>query len=132
MVGHVFGQSDYLFRGKHFFASYLGCDVNQLSDVERLMQAMDRAVAASGATVLNQTFHRFPPHGLTMLYLLSESHASLHTYPEHGACFIDLFTCGDHCSSERFHEALMEYLQPKEVTTRFFIRTDSVDELPFP
>lgn len=130
LFGPLFSE-EYFFRGKHFIASYLDCDLRQLSNLEGLIQAMDRAVDDSGATVLDKTSYVFPPNGLTLVYLLSESHASLHTYPEHGACFIDLFTCGDVCSSERFHQAVVEYLKPKQVSARLFLRHNTVEELPF-
>lgn len=132
LFSSLFSHDEHHFRGKHFIASYLDCDLRQLSDLDGLIRAMDGAVEASRATILDKTSYVFPPNGLTIVYLLSESHASLHTYPEYGACFIDLFTCGDVCSSERFHEALVQYLQPKEVSARMFLRTDTVEELPFP
>src|SRR5690348_2184630 len=86
---------DYRFYGRHFIASYLDCDEEALNNVVKLSEAMHQAAAASGATVLKGSEYIFPPTGLTMVLLLSESHASIHTYPEHRACFIDLFTCGD-------------------------------------
>ena len=116
------------FAGKHFLASYLDCDLKAISDLDGMLNAMDEAVRASGATILNFTPHVFPPNGLTVVYLLSESHASLHTYPEHGACFVDLFTCGDHCIAEKFDAALRSYLQPKEVNARLFLRHEGVEE----
>lgn len=120
-------SEEYEFAGKHFFASYLECDREALADVERLKQAMDRAVLASGATILNQCDYVFPPDGLTLVYLLSESHASIHTYPEHGACFVDLFTCGQHCSYEPFDQMLRAYLQPQAVEERLFLRGEVVE-----
>ena len=33
-----------------------------------------------------------------MLYLLSESHFSIHTWPENGACAIDFYHCGETAS----------------------------------
>ncbi|PIS02229.1 MAG: adenosylmethionine decarboxylase [Chlamydiae bacterium CG10_big_fil_rev_8_21_14_0_10_42_34] len=120
---------DYTFKGKHFVASYLDCDPNSISDFESLIQAMNSAVSASGATILDQTHYVFPPDGLTIVYLLSESHASLHTYPEHRACFVDLFTCGDHCSSKKFDEVLRKYLRPKQVNDRLFTRSEEVEDL---
>jgi S-adenosylmethionine decarboxylase len=115
-------SEEFLFRGKHFIASYLDCNPEALADCQELIQVIDQAVHASGATILNQSHYLFPPNGLTIVYLLSESHASLHTYPEHGSCFVDLFTCGDHCSSEKFDQVLREYLQPKTVNARLLIR----------
>jgi S-adenosylmethionine decarboxylase proenzyme len=119
------------FAGKHFLASYLDCDLQRIADLDGMLRAMDGAVQASGATVLNSTPYVFPPNGLTVVYLLSESHASLHTYPEHGACFVDLFTCGDHCSAEKFDAALRAYLKPKEVNARLFLRHEGIEEAPY-
>ena len=117
------------FAGKHFVASYLDCNAHALADVNKMIEAMDVAVKASGATILNKTFHVFPPNGLTLVYLLSESHASIHTYPECNACFVDLFTCGNSCTSAGFDQALRSYLQPKTVNARLFLRHERVEEI---
>lgn len=116
------------FAGKHFIASYLDCDRKAISDLDGILRAMNEAVKASGATVLNSTPYVFPPNGLTVVYLLSESHASLHTYPEYGACFVDLFTCGDHCIAEKFDAILRSYLQPRKVNARLFLRHEGIEE----
>ena len=121
---------EHKFAGKHFFASYNGCDQKALSDIDNMMLAMDAAVISSNATVLDKSFFVFPPSGLTIVYLLSESHASIHTYPEFGACFVDLFTCGDTCKSEPFDAALREYLKPTEVNNRLFLRHEGIEEYP--
>ncbi len=116
------------FKGKHFLASYLDCDSQALTNIDALLQAMDEAVGASGTCILQRTHHVFPPHGVTVVYLLAESHASIHTYPEQGACFVDLFTCGDHCSSARFHQLLQSYLKPQIVNARQFLRHQTIEE----
>lgn len=121
----------YEFSGKHFVASYLDCDPDALCDLEKLKASMDEAVGNCGATILSQNEHIFPPHGLTMVYLLSESHASIHTYPEVSACFVDLFTCGDHCSAECFDAALRAFLKPKSVNARYFIRNEAIQEVAY-
>ena len=132
----LFGQEpvheEHAFRGKHFVGSYLDCDLRSISDLDSLMCAMDDAVRASGATILDKTVHIFAPNGLTIVYLLSESHASLHTYPEYGHCFIDLFTCGDNCSSEKFHQVLHRHLRPKISSVHLFSRGEDLQEIPFP
>jgi S-adenosylmethionine decarboxylase len=130
-VVSLFSEEVYEFEGKHFVASYLECDPEAIRNVDALIAAMDQAVEASGATILNKTSHLFPPHGLTIVYLLSESHASLHTYPEFNACFVDLFTCGDHCKAEEFDRIFRAYLQPKEVNARLFGRHQSIEEMAY-
>lgn len=125
----VFSE-DYSFKGKHFIGSYLDCDLRSITNLNELIHAMDEAVVASGATILDKAAYVFAPNGLTIVYLLSESHCSLHTYPEHGACFVDLFTCGDTCSSEKFDEKMRAYLQPKQANVRLFLRSEDVTEIP--
>jgi S-adenosylmethionine decarboxylase len=98
--------------------------------LDGLLKAMDEAVKASGASILNRTFHIFPPNGLTAVYLLSESHASIHTYPEYGACFVDLFTCGENCSSEQFDRLMRVYLQPDQANVRKFARGETTEDIP--
>ena len=44
-------------------------------------------------TVVNSCSHQFKPHGATLLYLLSESHLSCHTFVEEGILSMDIFTC---------------------------------------
>jgi len=54
---------------------------------------------------------KFIPQGLSILYLLSESHFSIHTWPEFGACAIDFYHCGE-TARERMmkaEELLCEY-----------------------
>ena len=112
----------YQFYGRHLVAQYYECDGPALSDTEQLSAAMKRAVIASGARLLGSADHRFDGSGYSMVLLLSESHASVHTYPEHGACFVDLFTCGQKCSAEKFDKVLREYLKPQRIESRIIVR----------
>ena len=119
------------FKGQHFLASYSDCDHEALIDLKALEQAMLSSAEKSGATILKSAAWEFlPENGFTMVILLSESHASIHTYPEFNACFVDLFTCGEKCSSEYFDQALRNYLHPKSVTSRTLIRTKEIAEKP--
>ena len=127
----LFSDEVYEFRGKHFLASYLECDQEALANVEGMMRAMDLAVGACGATILNKNSYVFPPNGLTLVYLLSESHASIHTYPECRACFVDLFTCGDHCTPQGFDAVLRAYLHPQEVNVKLFGRHETTEQMVY-
>lgn len=115
-------DQEYQFKGTHFLVSYCDCDNSALTNLDQLKESMTAAVEASGATVLDVSSWVFPPSGLTMVFLLSESHASIHTYPEHNACFVDLFTCGENCSAEKFDAVMQAYLKPKTVNHQMLIR----------
>jgi S-adenosylmethionine/arginine decarboxylase-like enzyme len=47
---------------------------------------------------------------MTAVYLLAESHVSIHTYPDSGSMFLDAFTCGDSCSPEVIVDELLAAL----------------------
>ena len=116
-------SQSYEFYGKHFTASYKECNPAALINTKALLCALENAVGSSGATILKREYVLFPGDGMTAMFLLSESHASIHTYPEHNACFVDLFTCGHHCSYEKFDEILTKYLKPGNVKKEVHIRT---------
>jgi len=123
-----YGEEVHYFQGRHLIASYDGCDVTALADVERLKAVMHEAVVACGAQELGALDYIFEGNGMTMVIMLSESHASIHTYPEYGTCFVDLFTCGDKCSNEKFDESLRAYLKPTAVNQKVLVRHKGVEE----
>jgi len=43
--------------------------------------------------VVKKFSHTFSPRGITLIYILSESHLIIHTWPELGVIHIDLATC---------------------------------------
>lgn len=79
---------------RHVIADVHGCTID-LNDDDKLLGLLSAACENGGATVLDFTTHRFEPQGATVLVLLAESHASVHTWPEYGMAFVDVFTCGD-------------------------------------
>lgn len=88
------------FSGRHVLAELDGIEPRLLDDPAFLRQALRSAVTEAGATVIDVLAHRFKPHGVTVLALLAESHASIHAYPEIGAAFADVFTCGERADPE--------------------------------
>jgi len=88
------------FAGRHVLAELDGIDPALLDDPEFLSETLTAAVTEAGATVCDVISHRFDPQGVTVLAMLAESHASVHTYPEIGAVFVDVFTCGDRADPE--------------------------------
>ena len=99
-----------LFTGQHVLAELEGVAEQLLDDEQFLRDTLHSALSRSQATVCEVIAKRFEPQGVTVLALLSESHASLHTYPEEGSIFIDVFTCGHTAQPERAVELLAEAL----------------------
>lgn len=112
----------YEFIGFHLLASLSGCDKDAIANHDELLQAMKTAVEAAGATVLQVATQVFPNNALTAVVLLSESHASIHTYPEYNSCFIDIFTCGTACRPEEYFQSLCRYFCPEKIDKQLVVR----------
>ena len=81
--------------GKHYLLNLYGCSFDLLNNELFLIDLLENAAVASGATVIQTIYKKFEPQGVTVLCLLSESHISIHTWPEKGEAAVDIFTCGD-------------------------------------
>ena len=69
---------------------------------------MTKAAEAANATLLSISSKKFDPQGVTAVVLLSESHLSIHTWPEYGYAAIDAFTCGDRTDPEKACDFLLK------------------------
>lgn len=81
--------------GTHLVADIDGVGDDALTDREGTTGILVFALENAGFTVLEVCGHDFPGGGFTSVVLLSESHASLHSYPECGFLAFDLFSCGE-------------------------------------
>lgn len=118
-------ESNYKFFGKHYLASFIGCNPEQIINIDGLKTTMINGINKSGATILSYTEKKFDNGGYTVLFLLSESHCSIHTYPENNSIFTDLFTCGDNCNYNFYHDEMINYLKPQYVTSNLVIRDEN-------
>lgn len=123
-------MDDYQFHGTHFATSYVGCNYDALINIPILRETFVYATKLSNATILGQIDHTFKNelsigNGYTCVIILSESHASIHTYPEKCACFVDLFTCGDKCDFHPFDKYLRSYLNPSQSLDTIIVRNNS-------
>ena len=81
--------------GRQILVEFHGCNSNVLNDTELIHVYMRDAAITSGATVVNEIFHKFNPFGVSGVVVIAESHLAIHTWPEYGYAAVDLFTCGD-------------------------------------
>jgi len=81
--------------GRHVIAELWGCDAAKLNDLQGVERIMVNAALEAGAEVREVAFHKFAPHGVSGVVIISESHLTIHSFPEHGYASIDVYTCGD-------------------------------------
>lgn len=104
--------------GHQIVLDLAGIDPVRLDDLERLQGALVDAATAAGATVVEQRFHHFAPHGISGVVILAESHLAIHTWPELGTASVDVFTCGDQALTERVADAVERTLAPSTTYRR--------------
>ena len=107
--------------GKHYLLNLYGCSFVLLDDQEYLIKLLEEAANISGATVVNTIFKKFDPQGVTVLTLLSESHISIHTWPEEGRAAVDVYTCGD-CDPKIGCDMIIEQLHCTDHTLSYIER----------
>lgn len=108
--------------GSHLIAEMVDCNFSVLNDEKRIKEAMLNASAAAGFTVLDVSVKKFDPQGVTAILLLSESHFSIHTWPELGYAAVDMFTCSKTCDPNEAFRVLVNYLKPKRYSTKEMTR----------
>lgn len=86
--------------GIHFIININNVDDKIIYSENTLFEIFEELIKICNVTVLNKTYHKFKPYGLTGLYLLSESHLSFHTWPEYNKICLDIFTCGKNKEQE--------------------------------
>ena len=86
--------------GHHYIVEGSGCSADVISRVEQVEQIMVRAAEVADVQIWAISFHRFRPTGVSGVVVISESHLSVHTWPEAGYVALDIFTCGDRAKPE--------------------------------
>ena len=119
----AFSHEDHLaHQSKHLLLELYRCDYEKLNDESFLRCTISNAAKCANAKVLNLISNKFEPQGVTAIALLSESHLSIHTWPESHYSAVDIFTCGKNMKPERASKYLIEVLMAEEHSLRIFIR----------
>ena len=110
-------------NGRHLILDLYDCDQALLDNYEELERLLQVALNMAGAKILRMFGEKFQPQGVTLLALLAESHASIHTWPELGYAAIDLYTCGDTTNTHRAAEFLKTKLKAKQSEEKELVRS---------
>jgi S-adenosylmethionine decarboxylase len=120
---------EYSTFGRHCAVDAWGIDFDLINKADFLEKHMVEAAEKSGATVLSVQSKQFEPQGATVLVLLSESHLSIHTYPEKGFAALDCYTCGDTVDPEVAINHLLGILKPQTVYPKLLKRGEGPIEI---
>lgn len=102
--------------GRHLLVECDGCDSAALADLGVVTEAMLRAAREGGATIVTHSFHHFAPGGISGAVIISESHLTIHTWPEYAYAAVDLFTCSPGVDEDRVLTVLQQALKAERIT----------------
>ncbi len=108
--------------GKHVIAEFYGIKSELIADVARVENFMNKSAQESNFTIISSHFHQFEPHGVTGVIIISESHMTIHTWPEYGYAAIDVFTCGEKVDPIDAITNLSKYFKPTKTDVNVSIR----------
>ena len=107
--------------GDHYLLNLYGCSSILLDDEYFLVDLIENAAAVSGANIIQSISKKFYPQGVTAICLLSESHISIHTWPEIGNAAVDVYTCGN-CEPKIGCDIIIEQLKATKHELTFIKR----------
>lgn len=113
----------------HIIADFFGVNPELIKFAEKMKLLVDPIPIKSGLTVLDSKYHQFKPYGVSCVYLLAESHISIHTWPELGYMALDIFTCGESENAFKAFEMFRKIFKPKEIK-KHIISRDYYKKLP--
>lgn len=100
--------------GRHVIAELWGCNAETLNDLQGIERIMVNAALKAGAEVREVAFHKFAPQGVSGVVIISESHLTIHSFPEHGYASVDVYTCGDRIDPNVACDYITQWLGAKQ------------------
>lgn len=73
-------------KGMHLILELSGCEREIINDLDEVRRILTEAAIVANAEVLETVFHKFSPQGVSGVVVISESHLSIHTWPEKKLC----------------------------------------------
>lgn len=100
--------------GIQLLAEIWECNPDKLNNLKLIEEIMVNAANKADAEIREVAFHRFEPQGVSGVVVISESHFTIHTWPELGYAALDIFTCGEHVDPWVALEAITQELNAED------------------
>lgn len=108
--------------GKHLICDFKKITNNKLLNDKLALKLLCKNLCMeNNYTILGEVDHEFHPYGCSFILLLSESHLSLHTFPERNHISFDLYTCRQYDDNNTYIEIYTNLCNKLEAS---FIESD--------
>ena len=98
---------DFESSGKHLICDLKDIkNVELLNNCEGLKNLMKDICNIHDYQILHEIEYKFEPIGCSIILLLSESHMSIHTFPEKNHISFDLYTCRQYKDNKQYNDVI--------------------------
>ena len=112
--------------GKHLIATLFSEKKELLSEYQNFQFLVNKIIDSHDLQKLGEVYHNFEPAGFTAVICLSESHLSIHTWPEHGRVNVDIylsnFMRNNDNTVDNIYQLLKEYFNATVTLEQSIIR----------
>jgi len=119
--------------GTHIILDMYNIDLNKLANINSSEESeyfwdnfINSCFKEANITCLKKSWHNFDNNGaFTGIYLLAESHLSIHTWPEYNFIAVDIFTCGN-SNTQLIADKLITYFESKNKNIQIIKRGENM------
>jgi S-adenosylmethionine decarboxylase len=106
----MFSDKKIISSGKHMLCDFKEIkNIQLLNSIESIKVLFNFICKEYNFNVLKTIEHEFDVSGITLIYMLSESHISIHTFPERNYATFDIYTCREYETNKEYNN-IYEYL----------------------
>jgi S-adenosylmethionine decarboxylase len=107
---------------QHTLLEFYDCDPARLKRSREVKKVLCESVLRGGGTIVKALFHNFNPYGVSGVVVITESHVTIHTWPEHAYAAVDIFSCSKKLNHQVIRDRLKRALSSQRVTGKTFLR----------
>ena len=101
-------------KGVYLIGYIKTSDIRILKSASLIKKSVLKVCRAMGFNVVGENYHLFKTHhGITYCFILSQSHFTVHTWPEESRIFFDIFACNASIDEKKCIEVLSKEFKGK-------------------
>ncbi|MEM5815235.1 MAG: adenosylmethionine decarboxylase [Candidatus Aenigmatarchaeota archaeon] len=107
---------------KHLSAKLENCRIDRslLSDKSLAFKILDKVIKKLKMSLIERIYYKFEPEGLSVIYLIKESHVAIHTWPEFSLVDVEIVTCKDDANVEEGLKILIDAYKAEKIEKSYW------------
>jgi len=108
-------------QGLQILADFKNCNcpTSYFLNLKILKKEAENIIKKSGFKIIKSCSHKFGNGGVSLVFLVSESHVAVHTWPENNSLNIDIFFCNytkdNSKKGEKAFKMFCDLYKPKKI-----------------